>query len=383
MFFYFDFHNYFILVRLALREQGKTRWRLLRRLLVRVPLVALFHAACFFLDGILFPGLHRMKVRAPVFIVGHPRSGTTLLHRLMCEDRERFSYFMLYELWLPSLIQKKIIRLVARLDARRGGPLARRLRAWEGRKFKTTQGMHTMGLTLPEEDDFVLTPSCASGWWMVMLPYLDEMDFYYIDEQPPARRRRLMAHYRECVKRQLYLNGTDRTHLSKNPVFCGRIESLLEAFPDARVVVAMRHPYETIPSSMKLMQRAWEYRGWDEARIWRNVDNVASKSLHMIRYPLEVLARHPETRHAVVDYRDLVAEPKRTVEQLYAQLSLPVTPTFAARLADEQKKAKKHEANHSYSLAEFGLDDARIHTELAGEFARFGWEVPEAVATAG
>ena len=382
MFFYFDFANYFTLLRLALREQGRTRRRLLRRLLVRVPLVALFHAVCFFLDGIFFPGLRRMEVRAPVFIVGHPRSGTTLLHRLMCEDRERFSYFTLYELWFPSLIQKKVIRLLARLDGRLGGPLAKRLRAWEARKFKSTQGMHTMGLTLPEEDDFVLTPSCASGWWMVMLPYLDEMDFYYIDEQPPARRRRLMAHYRECVKRQLYLNGAGRTHLSKNPVFCGRIESLLEIFPDARIVVAMRHPYETLPSSLKLMKSSWKYRGWDEARIRRNLDNVSAKSFHMIRYPLEVLARHPQTRQAVVDYRDLVAEPKRTVERLYAQLGLPVTPTFGAALIEEQKKAKKHETSHTYSLTEFGLDDARIRAELADQFASFGWEAPAVGADA-
>ena len=381
MFFYFDFRNYFILVRLALRERGKTRRRLLIRLLVRVPLAALFHASCFFLDGIFFPGLHRTSVREPVFIVGHPRSGTTLLHRLMCEDRERFSYFRLYELWFPSLIQKKAIRLIARLDARLGGPLVRRVRAWEARKFKATQGMHAMGLTLPEEDDFVLTPSCASGWWMVMLPYLDEMDFYYIDEQPPARRRRLMAHYRACVKRQLYLNGAGRTHLSKNPVFCGRIESLLEAFPDARIVVAVRHPCETIPSSLKLMQGAWKYRGWDEARIRRNLDNLSAKSFHMIRYPLEVLARHPGTRHAVVDYRDLVAEPKRTIEQVYARLGLHVTPAFAGALDEEQKRARKHESEHHYSLGEFGLEDARIHAELAGEFARFGWEAPPAAGT--
>lgn len=171
-----------------------------------------------------------------------------------------------------------------------------------------------------------------------------------------------------------FLNGAGRTHLSKNPVFCGRIESLLEVFPDARIVVAMRHPYETVPSSLKLMKSSWKYRGWDEARIQRNLAAVSAKSFHMIRYPLEVLARHPETRQAVVDYRDLVAEPKRTVGQVYAQLGLPVTPIFAAALVEEQKKAKKHETSHTYSLAEFGLDDSRIRAELAEQFVRIAWE---------
>jgi hypothetical protein len=110
MIFYFDFATYFRLLRLAFGEAPANRRQLLFRLLVRVPLVALFHTICFFLDGILFPGLHHIEVRSPVFIVGHARSGTTLLHRLMSEDGDRFSSFMLYELWFPSLLQKKVIR---------------------------------------------------------------------------------------------------------------------------------------------------------------------------------------------------------------------------------------------------------------------------------
>ena len=83
MIFYFDFATYFRMLRLAWRERPASRRRLLFRLLVKVPLVALFHAVCFFLDGIFFPGLRKVEVRSPVFIVGHARSGTTLLHRLM------------------------------------------------------------------------------------------------------------------------------------------------------------------------------------------------------------------------------------------------------------------------------------------------------------
>ena len=71
MFFYFDFATYSRLLRLALQEAPASRRRLLVRLLVRVPLVALFHAVCFFLDGILFPGLHTVEVRSAA-----PRSCT-------------------------------------------------------------------------------------------------------------------------------------------------------------------------------------------------------------------------------------------------------------------------------------------------------------------
>ncbi|MBP1684658.1 MAG: hypothetical protein H6Q33_801, partial [Deltaproteobacteria bacterium] len=225
MLMYFDFATYFRLVRLASREENPTsRRRLLLRLLVKVPLVASFHAICFFLDALFFPGLRTLQVRTPVFIIGHARSGTTLLHRLMSKDGERFSSFMLYELWFPSLLQKKVIRLLARLDRTvLGGRIERRVKAWEERKYGPSNKMHPMSLTAPEEDDFVMTYACASGWWNVMLPYVDELDFHYVDQWPAKRRRRMMRFYKECVKRQLYLNGADKIHLSKNPTFCGRI----------------------------------------------------------------------------------------------------------------------------------------------------------------
>src|SRR3972149_1722982 len=111
MLMYFDFPTYFRMLRLAWREQNpRNRRRLLFTLLVTVPIVSTCHAICFFLDPILFPALRHTEVQTPVFIVGHARSGTTLLHRLMGKDAECFSTFMLYELFLPSLLQKKLIR---------------------------------------------------------------------------------------------------------------------------------------------------------------------------------------------------------------------------------------------------------------------------------
>lgn len=385
MWFYFDFRTWFKMLRLAWRERNpRNRRKLFVRLLVTVPLVAGFHAVCFFLDPILFPSLRRTRVRAPVFIVGHARSGTTLLHRLMGRDQERFSAFMLYELWFPSLLQKKAIRLFASWDRRfLAGALEKRVRAWEERKYGPTRHVHFQSLTESEEDDGVLEASCASGQWIVQLPYMGELDFYYVDRWPEKRRRRLMRFYRECVRRQLCLNGSEKIHLSKNPTFAGRVESLLETFPDARIVVPMRNPFETIPSLLKLMKIAWGMRKWTDAEMERSLGILAEQSFHTYRVPLEVLARHPETPQAVVDYRELVEEPKRTVEGVYAALGLPVTPQFASVLDEAQRNARRHEKRHAYSLEEFGLDEGAIRRELADLFERFHWDEPAPRQAAG
>ena len=99
-------------------------------------------------------------------------------------------------------------------------------------------GHRLVALLIPavvaEEDDIVLYWSMAAGFWITKMPYMGDLDFYYMNDWPARKRRRYNDFYRECVKRQLYLNGADKVHLSKNPTFSGKIESLIETFPDAR-----------------------------------------------------------------------------------------------------------------------------------------------------
>jgi hypothetical protein len=379
MWFYFDFRTWLEMLRLAWREQdAKHRRRLLLSLGIRVPAAAALHAICFFLDPILFPGLRRTRIETPVFIVGHARSGTTLMHRLMSRDHGRFSAFLLYELSFPSLLEKKLIRWAARLDRRwLGGAIEARVKRLEERKFRATQDLHPQSFTAPEEDDGVLAPSCASGTWIVRLPYMDRLDFYHVDRRPEPQRRRLMRFYAECVRRQLYLNGPGRIHLSKNPVFVGRLESLLETFPDARIVVPFRNPEETIPSLLKLMQMAWRLRRWSDAQMQRSLRVLAEQSFHTYTYPLEVLDRHPETPRAIVDYNELVAEPRHVIERVYAELGFPITPGFQEILDAEEQRARRHETSHRYSLEEFGLRSDELRSRLAGLFERFGWDRAE------
>jgi omega-hydroxy-beta-dihydromenaquinone-9 sulfotransferase len=375
--FHFDFGNYLKMVRLARQEPDRARRRsLYRTFFLVVPAMASLHAVCFALDPVVHPGLRRTPVRAPVFGIGHARSGTTLLHRLMAADEERFSHFLLYEMFFPSLIEKEVLRAVLRVDARfLGGRLRRRIDDWDERKFRRSQGMHESGLFAAEEDGFVMALSCSSGFWAVLLPLMGKADTYHVDRWPARKRERHMRFYKECVRRQLYLNGAHKTHLSKNPGFTGRVEALIETFPDARFVVPVRNPYETIPSLLKLLQTSWELRGRDEAMIRESLRVLVENSYHGYLHPLEVLERHPEVPRVVVDYRDLVSDPAATVRSVYAGLGFEVSPALATRL--DRARGRPHTSTHAYGLEEFGLAADEIHERLATLFERFGWDVDE------
>ena len=110
--FYFDWSNYRTMLRLLRRDPpASARWKRYFGFLVGVPTIAAIHALCFALDPILFPSLRRTQVTAPTFCIGHARSGTTYLHRLMAADPQ-FSYPVMYELFFPSLLEKRLLRLL-------------------------------------------------------------------------------------------------------------------------------------------------------------------------------------------------------------------------------------------------------------------------------
>ena len=374
MIFHFDFAIWARMVALAVRERGARRAWYLYRLLAWVPLVASVHAVCFFLDGLLFPRLRRVEVRAPVFLVGHARSGTTLLHRLMSQDGERFCSNRMIELYLPSLLQKKLLRALGAFDTRvLGKRIARRVRAWEQRRYRATRDIHAMGLFKPEEDDLFFYYSCASGFWSTKVPYLGKIDFFAIDGWPEHRRRRLMRFYRECIKRQLYVDGAEKTYTSKSPVFAGRVEALLEEFPDARFGITLRDPGETIPSLLKLLETAYRLQGASPEDAKRALEAQVEISLASYLHPHEVLARHPEAKRALIDYAQLTAEPRAAVEKMYAELGFDVAPEFARVLAAEEARATKHETQHRYSLEEFGLAKNELRERLAPLYAQFHW----------
>lgn len=376
MFFFLDLENYFKMIRLAWNEKvPKAKRHYLFVLLVATPLIFVFHSICFILDWLLFPDLKNVEMKAPVFMVGHARSGTTLTHRLLSKDEGRFSSFLLYEMYFPSLIQKKAIRALAEFDQKRWrGFLAGQVQAWEEWRYGAMRHMHNMGLTQPEEDDIVLYWSMASGYWITKMPYMGDLDFYHMNEWSEKKRRRYNDFYRDCVRRQLYLNGQDKIHLAKNPMYSGRVQSLIEAFPDARIVVNVRNPNETIPSLLKIMRASWKQLGWEKERQERCLKILASQSWHTYKHPLDALAANPSVRGAIVDYRDLMEDPAAAIGKLYEDLELPISDEYREILAGEGKREKDHRTRHTYSLEEFGLEEDAIRTELADLFDQFGWE---------
>ena len=372
---YFDIQYYWRVLR---HVWGLRHWpgrtRTLVRLLLLVPLEYLFHALCFVLDYVLFPGLWRQQVERPVFIVGHARSGTTLMHRLMSSDGDTFSYFLYWEMFFPSLLQKKCIRGLGYIDKRfLRRRINKRLIAWDDKTFGPYRHMHDMSLWNSEEDQFVMRGAFVTQQWSMDVPMMDVIDIFHVDQMPVRKRRRWMHHYRECIKRQLLLNGGNKIHLSKNPVMSGWVQALIETFPDARIVVMMRDPAQCIPSVLKLVEVTWKGKGWQRPDYQRSLQMLTDVSFESYHNPAQVLARHPGTPKVVVDYRELTTQPRSTVHKVYEALCMPLTESFDAFLEAQEEREKSHKTDFRYSIDEYEVSQARIESELSDFYTRYQW----------
>ena len=320
--------------------------------------LGLLHGLGFLLDELLFPAYRRVGVRAPVFILGIPRSGTTFLHRVMAAD-PRFASFSTWEvLFAPSITERYFWRLAGRLLAPLGrlfGPLRRRLLA-------RMDGIHELGLGRPEEDFLLLCwtgacfllaflcPDCEACWRLARFDHA----------LPEKERRRQLAYYRRCLQKHLYFHGPDRRFLSKNPSFTACIRSLREDFPDARFIACVRDPTEVVPSQLSSLRPAMALLGGGSLKP--AVQARLIETLHHYYAVLERESRGPG--FAILAMPALQEELEASVSRLYDFLDEDLSPAFREILAQLGAEARRYRSRHRYGAADFALDEA----ELAARF---------------
>ena len=371
----YDFATWGRLGRLVLAAPSRGRRKLfVVGLYLALSALAAFSALCLALDRLLFPGFRRIEPRGAIFILGNGRSGTTHLHRLLTADAERFTFFRTWELVLPSLVARKAVFALAATDrVLLRGAVARLLRRREEAALGEVRRLHDWQSTGSEEDDFLFFHNLSSVSLTWPFPYPELAYLFWTDRLPAARRRAQLGFYRALVQRQLHLYGAGRTHCAKSPQFTLKMKSLCEAFPGARFVVMLRHPYETIPSLVDLMSWYWKRMGATPAQVEGSAAVLRDAMIAQYRYALEVTDSLPPERAALVRFEDLLADPRAVVESLYARFGLPLSPAYQAYLEGEREHARGFRSVHEYEHADPALRE-RLVRELGDVFERFGWE---------
>jgi hypothetical protein len=317
------------------------------------------------LDHIFFPGFRRQAVKEPVFIIAPPRSGTTLTQKLMSLDEERFVHNKLYQTIFPAVSYQKFFDLLVWLD-QHTGRLVARLVGWAEKKwFGGWDDMHKMRFDQPEEDDGFFVYTFVTEAIYLLFLHVDELgEAGFPDALSPEKRRKVMAFYKSCLQRQLYAHGPDRTMLSKATQSSGAVDSLLEAFPDAKFITIIRHPYQSVASHVSVFWPVWQAHSPELKKDSSVSKAYAGLAVKWYRHLFEFRRRVNPNQYYCIDYRDLTRDPKATLEKVYAHFGWTPSPAFQARLTEALHAQAEYKSKHEYTLEEFGLVKEWIQAEL-------------------
>jgi hypothetical protein len=315
--------------------------------------------------------IRRAKLKEPpLFVIGHWRSGTTLLHELLMLDPRHTCpttfqclaphHFLWTEWFLPPMIRFL-------LPARRP--------------------MDNMpaGLDRPQEDEFALANLGIPSPYLVWAfpnhgPVADE----YLDLRtlPKAERERWKRTWYAFVKRLTVRNGQERMRsriVLKSPTHTARIRTILEVFPDAKFIHIVRDPLVLFPSTVRLWKSLSLVQGFQIPRedapwVEEHVLNQFVRMYECFEQDRELV---PPDRLIDLRYEDLAADPVGQMRSIYQRLDLGGFAGVEPELLRYTMKTRDYRTNR-YELPPEVAD--RVRGRWAPYFQRYGYNAHEATS---
>lgn len=319
--------------------------------------------------------VHQNKIESttieqpPIFIVGHWRSGTTLLHELLSLD-EQLSFPSNFDAFVPHhfLVSGPLFRPILQLLLPNKRPM----------------DDMSVGVDSPQEDDFALMLLGGPAHYRHMgFPQLDQnyeryLDVENLESDESSELKSQMTYFMKALtykyKQRLIL---------KSPPHTGRIRALADWFPGAKFVHISRHPTKIVPSTMRLWKLVHDVHGfqlprYSEQELFDYV-NRCQKIMYSA-YNRDAMGL-PGDQLAEVSFEQLVSQPGDTIRSIYRKLNLDNADKVAGSAEaylDEKKDHKKNkydfsrytadiEANWSDYMNQFGYSQSS--SQQSSEFA--------------
>jgi len=299
---------------------------------LRIALFSLFNSAFYWTDRFVYdrPVARAPLPHPPLFIVGHWRTGTTLLHELMVLD-DQFGYPTTYQVMTPHhfLLTDGFIPafLAHALPARR------------------PMDNMEVGFDKPQEDEFALCnlglPSPYLRW---AFPNTDPgtcgLDLH---DLPESERQKWIAGITRFVRR---LNFRDRRRqVMKSPTHTARVGVLAATFPGAQFVHIVRDPRAVFPSTVHTWKQMWDSLGVQAPTFAGVEDFVFDTFDRMYRaFERDRAALGPGQLYEL-RYEDLVRDPVGETGKVYDRLGLVGFERARPKLVEFAAKSKTFRTN--------------------------------------
>ncbi len=350
--------DFFAWLRLAVRNRLALSWSH-SYMAVVITVVSLGHSLLKLVERAVFGRrIARTAIReAPLFIIGHWRTGTTWLHELLALD-SRHTYPTTYECLDPNhfLLTEDFFR------------------RWAGFLMPSRRPMDNMasGWDRPQEDEFAL---CMMGqpspYLTIAFPNRPPQDGKYLDLDGLSPRaveswkRTFLGFLQRVTFRR------PKRLVLKSPTHSCRIKTLLEMFPDARFVHIVRDPRVVIPSTVHLWKTLYTAHGLQRPKFVGLEETVFRTFDHLYEKVEEGKRGIDPSRFHEIRYEDLVADPLGEMRRLYEGLDLggfeAVRPALEAYFAEQ--------ADYATNRYELSAEKRReIEARCRAVIAKYGYE---------
>jgi len=303
------------------------------------------------------------EVNAPLFILGHHRSGTTHLRKLLAVD-ERFSSPTMTEVLFPDTFLTF-------------EPLAQALAQQFAPQERPQDEVQISGDTPFGEEWALCAGTYLSSHMMRHFPQ-DRDDFKrYLTMRGAStdERTRWKRAFDRFARKLLVRHGGESTLLFKSPQHTAKIPLLLDLYPDARFVHIYRNPIRVFKSTMKMERKALPFCTYQRPPSGTLEDLVLWRYRALYDAFFEDVDQIPDDQFAEVRFESLTRDRVGTVERVYDELGLSDFESVRPRLEQYVNSVADYSKNTYPDLP--ASTRHRIREAWTPCFHRWGYELEE------
>ena len=285
-----------------------------------------------------------VTIERPIFLMGLPRTGTTILHRLLHADPAAQGL----EMWLTQYPQPRPPRETWESDpifnAMQQGFLAHQS---ENPDF---MGIHYMDATTVEECWRLLRQTGKSNSYEALANVPRYSEWLHHQDWTDA-----YARHKQNLQ-LVGLNDQDKRWVLKNPSHMSALDALMTAYPDALIVYTHREPVTCIASSCSLSAETTVGQSTTYLAdvIGRTQLDLWSRSFHAFH---DARGKYDQDQFIDIAFGDLVKDQVGVAHSVYEKFGLDWTPEAEAAVVAIDREAKQGKAapKHSYDISDYGL----------------------------